>query len=241
MDISALKRNADAVKATLEETKQGSLVTKTGCRIQIQESFRSKKLISMGIETLIVGFFTMINPDGSYAVTTTPSMFRTKPASIKTVEIKGVSYYELTYKPGQTVFASLDLLKDNTLLYYLFEEVLARGRIPWFMSYTDLSNFFTLSPYYTGTHLVATPSIGEMIVAQIARQDSNRRLPLRQSVKKYSDVYTIPYSWIPLRNVVDGSTDTTTKISGSYTADGLDSAIVNPNTVIQPIEAILRT
>lgn len=238
---SALKRNADAVKSTLEETKNGGLVTKTGCRIQIQESFRSKKLISMGIETLIIGFFTMITPDGNYAVTTTPSMFRTKPSSIKTVEVEGMSYYELSYTPGSVVFPSIDLVKDNSLLYYLFEEILARGRVAWFYDYGDLRRFFDLSKYYTGSQLVATPSIGEMIIAQIARLDSNRRVPLRENIRNYNEMRTTPFSWIPLRNVVDGSSDTTTKISGSYTADGLDSAIVNPNTVIQPIEAILRT
>ena len=88
--------------------------------------------------------------------------------------------------------------------------------------------------------MVATPTIGEMFIAQIARLMNDRKVPLREKIYSYSDLKKEPFTWIPLRNVVDGSSDTTAKITGSYAGDGIDAAIVNPNDVTQPIERLLR-
>lgn len=240
MDIAQWKHKSDAMKATLRELPNGSLVTTTGCRIVIQESFRAKQLISMGKRIMIIGFFAICNEAGEYAVSTTPSMMEIAPAEIRQLEYQGRSYYDFHFTPGSTVIKNLNLVKDNTLLYYLFEEILARGRIPFFYNYISLSGFFEETKKYTGTQLVATPTIGEMIIAQIARLSHDRKVPLREKLFSYNELKTTPFTWIPLRNVIDGSSDTTAKISGSYTGDGLDSAIVNPNEVTQPIERLLR-
>lgn len=240
MEIAQWRHNPAALKATLKERPNGSLVTTTGCRIVIQETFRAKQLISLGKRVMIVGFFAIANDKGEYAVTTTPSMMQVTPTLIQQIEYQGRGYYDLYFEPGSVVVASIDLIKDNILLYYLFEEILARGRIPFFYNYITLSGFFGDTKKYTGTALVATPTIGEMIIAQIARLMNDRKVPLRTAITKYSDLNTTPFTWIPLRNVIDGSTDTTAKISGSYTGDGLDSAIVNPSETVQPIERLLR-
>ncbi|WP_107333895.1 hypothetical protein [Klebsiella pneumoniae] len=240
MNIAQWKHNADALQATLRELPNGSLVTTTGCRIVIQESFRAKQLISMGKRIMIIGFFAICSEAGDFAVATTPSMMEITPTEIRQLEYGGRSYYDFYFRPGSTVVKSIDLVKDNGLLYYLFEEILARGRIPFFYNYITLGSFFAETEEYTGTKLVATPTIGEMIIAQLARIESNRKVPLREHIHSYSELRTTPFTWIPLRNVVDGSSDTTAKISGSYTGDGLDSAIVNPNEVTQPIERLLR-
>lgn len=240
MDIPAWVHDADAVKATLKETPNGSLVTMTGCRIYIQESFRAKQLISLGKRIMIVGFMAIV-VDGKYTVSTTPAMMEITPTKTRTVEIDGMSFYEFSFEKGSRVVKSIDLVMDNNLLYYLFEEVLARGRIPFFYDYLSLGTFFNGMFKYTGSSLIDTVSVGEMIIAQVARSQKDRKVPLRNLINNYSELKTTPFTWIPLRNVVDGSSDTVAKIAGSYTADGLDSAIVNPTDKIQPIERILRT
>lgn len=240
MEIAQWKHNATALKATLKELPNGSLVTTTGCRIVIQESFRAKQLIIMGKNISIIGFFAICNEEGYYAVNTVPSMISIAPSEIRQLEYQGKSYYDFHFTPGSVVFKSTDLVKNNKLLYDLFEEILARGRIPFFYTYTTLSSFFNYTEKYTGTKLVATPTIGEMFIAQIARLMNDRKVPLREKIYSYSDLKKEPFTWIPLRNVVDGSSDTTAKITGSYAGDGIDAAIVNPNDVTQPIERLLR-
>jgi len=240
MDVRKLQRDVPAVLDTLAELPDGSLVTKTGCVIHVPESFRAKQLIQLGKEITFVGYFAMIIADGKYCTWMIPSIIRTIPDDIRTVEIEGKSYYEFHYPKGGRVAKSTDLLVDQLTLYPLFEDVIARARSLWYYDYEQMGGFFKHAKEYTGTNLYATPSIFEMIIAQQARTEEDRNITIRHAVKKPSDVAKIPFAYIPMRNVEYGATDTVSKIGGSNIAEGVDSAIVNPTEAVQPVEKLLR-
>ncbi len=240
MDVTKLKRNVEAVLATLAELPDGALVTKTGCVIHVPESFRAKQLIAMGKEISFIGYFALITPDGNYCTWKIPSMIRTMPDDIRSVEIDGKMYYELHYPKGGRVAKSTDLLVDQLTLYPLFEDVIARARSVWYYDYEQMGGFFKWAKDYTGTALYATPSIFEMVIAQQARYDEDRNETIRHVVKKKEDAFKLPFTYIPMRNVEYGATDTVSKIGGSNIAEGLDSALVNPTEEVQPIERLLR-
>ncbi|EGO2129074.1 hypothetical protein ITP31_003897 [Salmonella enterica] len=240
MDVTKLKRNVEAVLSTLAELPDGALVTKTGCVIHVPESFRAKQLISLGKEISFIGYFAMITPDGNYCTWKVPSMIRTMPDDIHNVEIDGKMYYELHYPKGARVAKSTDLLVDQLTLYPLFEDVIARARTVWYYTYEQMGSFFSNAREYTGTSLYATPSVFEMVIAQQARDNKDRNIPIRHSVEKPSDVSGLDFTYIPMRNVEYGATDTVSKIGGSNIAEGIDSAIVNPTEEEQPVEKLLR-
>lgn len=240
MDVKQLKRNVEAVLATLAELPDGALVTKTGCVIHVPESFRAKQLISLGKEISFIGYFAMITPDGHYCTWKIPSMIRTMPDDVRNVEIDGKMYYELHYPKGGRVAKSTDLLVDQLTLYPLFEDVIARARSVWYYTYEQMGRFFKHAREYTGTSLYATPSVFEMVIAQQARDNKDRNIPIRLSIEKPSDVEKFDFTYIPMRNVEYGATDTVSKIGGSNIAEGLDSAIVNPSEEEQPVEKLLR-
>lgn len=240
MEASKYKRNPAAVVAAIREMPDGSLVCTKDCIIHVPESFRSKQLLAMGSETITIGFYAVILSTGEYGVYTIPSMIRLNPAETVTRTIDDTSYYEFSFKAGQVMVKSIDLVKDNIMLYYLTEEVLARGRIPWYYDYEDLGDFFNNMLKYTGTSLVTTPSIGEMVVAQIARSAKDRTIPIRNFITKMGLDLRDQIAWVPLRNVEDGAQDTTSKIAGNYMAEGIDAAIQNPSTKVNRIESMLR-
>lgn len=240
MDVKQLKRNVEAVLATLAELPDGSLVTKTGCVVHVPESFRAKQLVSMGKEISFIGYFALIIPDGHYCTWKIPSMIRTMPDDIRNVEIDGKMYYELHYPKGGRVAKSTDLLVDQLTLYPLFEDVIARARSVWYYTYEQMGGFFKHAKEYTGTELYATPSVFEMVIAQQARFDGDRNETIRHVIEKREDVDKTPFTYIPMRNVEYGATDTVSKIGGSNTAEGLDSALVNPTEEVQPMERLLR-
>jgi hypothetical protein len=240
MDVNQYKRNPAAVVAAIREMPNGSLVCMKDCVIHVPESFRAKQLLSMGTETISIGFFVIVLSTGEYGVYTIPSMIRLNPAETVTRTIDDTSYYEFSFKAGQVMVKSIELVKDNIMLYYLTEEILARGRIPWFYDYEDLGDFFNNMLKYTGTSLVSTPSTGEMMVASIARNVKNRAEPIRNSITKLGEDLRSKIAWVPLRNVEDGAQDTTSKIAGNYMAEGLDAAIQNPSTKVNRIESMLR-
>ncbi|AGX01864.1 virion structural protein [Erwinia phage PhiEaH1] len=241
MDITKLKRNPAVVVAALKELPDGSLAVLKPCRIHVPETFRSKQLLTMGRDTLSMGFFSVILDSGEYGVYTIPAMIRLNPAETVTTTIDEREYYEFRFQPGQILVKSTDLVKDNILLYYLVEEIVARGRIPWYYTYEDLGEFFNLMLKYAGSSLVLTPAVGEMVIAQIARMMADRRRPIREILKKVAEDVSDRVAWVPLRNVEFGAQDTTAKVTGSYMAEGLDSAIVNPSDKVSKMESILRT
>lgn len=240
MDVSKLKRNVAAVLATLAELPDGSLVTKTGCVIHVPESFRAKQLVSLGKEISFIGYFALINPDGNYCTWKIPCMIRTMPQDVRSVEIDGKLYYEMHFPKGGRVAKSTDLLVDKLTLYPLFEDVIARARSIWYYDYDQMARFFKHANHYTGASLYATPSVFEMIIGQQARDNRDRNKPIRNVISKASEVNSIDFTYIPLRNVDYGATDTVSKIGGSNIAEGLDSAIVNPTENEQPVEKLLR-
>ena len=74
MDITKLKRNPAVVVAALKELPDGSIATTKACKIHVPETFRSKQLLTMGRDTLSMGFFSVILDSGEYGVYTIPSM-----------------------------------------------------------------------------------------------------------------------------------------------------------------------
>lgn len=240
MDVTQLKHNVEAVLATLAELPDGALVTKTGCVIQVPESFRAKQLVALGKEISFIGYFALITPDGNYCTWKVPSIIRTMPDDVRNVEIDGKMYYEFHYPKGGRIAKSTDLLVDELTLYPLFEDVIARGRTVWYYDYEQMGGFFKHAREYTGVSLYGTPSVFEMVIAQTARFDEDRNLPLRHVVKSPADVKNKKFTYIPMRNVEYGATDTVSKLGGSNIAEGMDSAIVNPTQETQPIEKLLR-
>lgn len=240
MEVRKLKRNVEAVLATLVELPNGSLVTKTGCVIHVPESFRAKQLIHLGREITFVGYFAMILPSGEFCTWMVPSTIRTIPDDIRIVEIEGRTYYEFHYPAGGRIAKSTDLLIDQMTIYPLFEDVIARARTPWYYTYDQMGGFFKHAQEYTGASLYATPSIFEMIIAQQARVDSDRTKTVRNTIKSPSQVQQLEFIYIPLRNVEYGATDTVAKLGGSNIGEGIDSAIVNPTEEQQVIDRLVR-
>lgn len=240
MDVSKLKRNVPATLATLAELPNGSLVTKTGCVIHVPESFRAKQLLIMGKEISFIGYFALITPDGNFATWKVPSMIRTSPDDIRTIEINGKTYYELHYSKGGRIAKSVDLLVDQLTLYPLFEEVIARARSCWYYTYEQMGSFFKHSAEYTGSTLYPTPSVFEMVIAQQARLSKDRTKTMRHIVNSREDIEKNDFIYIPMRNVEFGATDTVAKLGGSNIAEGMDSALVNPSEETQEVEQLLR-
>lgn len=240
MDVTKFKRAPEIVTAALREMEDGALVCTKDCSIHVPESFRSKQLLAMGSETISIGYFAIILSTGEYGVYTVPSMIRLNPMETVTRTIDDRTYYEFSFKAGQVVIKDLNLVKDNILLYYLIEEIIARGRIPWYYGYEDLGDFFNDMLKYTGTSLVTTPSVGEMVIAQIARYKDDRTKHIRELLTKIGQDVSDMVAWVPLRNVQDGAQDTTAKFAGSHLGEALDSALNTPSTTVNDIEGLLR-
>lgn len=243
MDTSRFVRDPSKVHAALKVQPDESVVTTRGVKIYVPERFVEKNLAVIGAEVLIVGIFAIAVEDNGklfYGVSTANAMMRIKPTTIATVKFDQDSYLEFSFDPGSVVIATTQLIKSDTLVYYIFDEFIAKGRIPWYIGYEDLAKLFDSADHHAGVNLGPNHSILEMFAAAIARSPQSRSKYYRHTVAAQSDATENPPTFIPLRSITYGATNTTAKLTGSYFSDGLTSALVNPSERTERIEELLR-
>lgn len=240
MDKSRWVRDPEKVKAVLVKQADHSVVATKPCKIYIPKRFVEKQLAVIAAETYIVGIFAIVVEDKYYSVSLTNAMLRIKPSMISTVKFDGDSYLEFSINPGGIVFATTQLIKSDVLVYKIFDEIIAKGHVPWYVGYDDLCMLFTSAKKHAGVNLGPSHAILEMFAASITRDSVDRSKYYRHTIETQDDATTRPPTVIPLRSVVLGATNTTSRLLGSYFDDGLTSALVNPSQRTEKIEELLR-
>ncbi len=235
-----LQRAPEKVKAHLHEREDGGIYTDVACTIQVPERYLGRHLASIGTEVHILGFFALIMEDQYYSVSITDAMMRITPSSTETVDVDGTPYLEFQFEPGDRVFYSTDLVKNDTLTYYIYDELIAKGRIPWFFNYYDLAKIFETAKEHAGIDL-GNRAIIDLIVSTIARNKENMIELYRHVLKQPRDIETNPPVIVPFRSVIWNASDTTSKLIGAYFGDSITSALVNPSDRVERIEELLRT
>lgn len=238
MNIKGLVRNPEMVHSTLKELDNDTVVTTKGCKIYIPARFGERKLAILGHETYIVAIFAMVVDDRYYAVSIEPAMMRIDPTTVNTINLDGENYYEFTFDPGSTVIANTNLVKKDTLTYDIFQEIVSKGRVPWYISYEDLATLYDGAPKHAGVTIGANHAIIEMILSVIARDPSDATKYYRQALKDAKG--PIKPLYVPFSSVTHGATNTTAKLMGAYWKEGLNSALVNPTDKVERVEELLR-
>lgn len=241
MDYRRWVRDASKVHAALQVAPDGSVVTKRKVAIYIPERYVEKQLASIAADIYTLGIFAVVVDDQYYAVSNAIAKMRIKPTVVSTVKFDGVNYLEFGFDPGSVVIADTELVKDDFLVYQVFDEFVSKGKIPWFIDYRrDLGSLFEGAGYYAGLNLSNNHVILDIIAAAITRVAADPTVYYRHRVKNLADLERVEPVNIPLRSVSLGATNTTSKLVGSYFGEGLNSALVHPSDKVEKIESILR-
>jgi hypothetical protein len=240
MDYSTLIRDPARVQACLAELPDESLVAKKTIKIYIPVRFAERGLASIGRETHIVGIYAMVVDDAYYAVSMVNAMMRILPNITNTVDIMGDDYYEFIFTPGSTILPSTQLVKIDTLTYKIYDEIIAKGRVPWYLGYPELAQLFNTARYHAGANIGSDHEVIELLVSIISRDPKDITRYYRQVAKTMQEVKKNPPIYTPLKSVANVATNTTNKLAGSYFSEGVVSALVNPAERTERIEGILR-
>lgn len=238
MDVSKLVRNPAAVRETLHEMEDNSLVTAKGCRIYIPARFAERGLAFLGGETYVIGILA-IAVDNFYSVMMVNAMIRIDPAEINTVQHDGDDYLEFVFHPGSVVIPNLNLAKTDTLTYKIYDEIIAKARVPWYLTYFDMPHIFDTAREHAGANIGANREVTELLVSVSARNNKNRIEYYRQIIQSEDDLKTNPPFYAPLKDVSLSATNAFNKLGGGYFRVGTVSAIVNPSDRVERIEAIV--
>jgi hypothetical protein len=103
------------------------------------------------------------------------------------------------------------------------------------MDYFALTHLLDLSGPNCAADLKINHSIIEIIYSHLSRDINDINVQYR-----HTDM-TNDFQLIPLRSVADATTNTASKITGSYLGDALNNAIINPSQEKYPLETILRS
>lgn len=217
-----------------------ALIALEPLRVQIPERFAERGLAEIEDISYILGFMTIITEDNHYASSTVTAMIRTEPDRVGKVVVDDVGYIELYYDVGSAVIASTDVVVNDNLPHRVYTEMLGKARIPWYYGYEDIPKMFADTKLYNGVTIGADLALWEYISAQLCRDPDNIRKFYRQRLNAKKDTLTLTPHYIPLRNVSVGATNVTAKLGGSYTNDGLTSALTHPSDRAEKIETLLR-
>lgn len=239
MNTPNLIRDADFVISRLSEESDGSVVTTVPCTVQIPESFAAKNLAVIGSEVFIFGFFPIIMGD-RYAVNKTIAMMRICPSSTQKIVVNETPYVEFQFEAGDKLIYTTALVVTDTLSYYMYDEFIAKGNIPWYLDYFDMANMFDTAKEHAGVDLGGR-SIIELIISTIARDPNDMTRLYRHILARPEDLRTKPPITVPFRSVIWNTSDTTSKLNGAYYSEGINSALVNQSESVEMIEELLRT
>lgn len=241
MDVSKLKRDPAAILAAVVQTPDGRLIAKKAMTIYIPRRFENAKLATIGEVINILTIMAIVLQDGTYGVTKVISSMHITPTSTTIVDVDGSDYYGFFFEAGATITETIELLKGDKLPYRLFDEILAKGNIPWYLNGEDLAKLFVTSKEAAGLQLSGSNSPFEVIAAAMCRGATNIKKYHRELVKVPGDEIKNPSQFISLGNVMYGTTNTVSKLMGSHFDDALTSALVNPAERVEGIEVLLRS
>lgn len=238
--MAKYKRDAGKVLANLKVTPTGQVITTKPCKIQVPVRFTEIGLGEIGINTYAYGLFCIISETGEYSVCNVNAILQLEPYKQSLVTINEVDYYEFHFEAGSVVIKTTDLIKQEALLYRIFNEFIFNGKVPWYVEYDDLGKLFDSAKHHAGSNVAQNLEVIEFIASMITRSSKDRRIYIRNSIKSLNELTLENIAYVPLKSVFYSVNSTLNKIAGSYVNDGIASALVNQSTSAGKIERILR-
>lgn len=238
MDVRGFKRDPERVLAAVEE-RDGRLIAKVPLTVHIPRLYAQGNLGS--IESLVrcIGYFAIVLDNQYYATIKVTASVGFKPAEINVIKIYEVDYLELRFGAGEVIMPSLELLRNTTMVFTIYDEIVAKGKTPWYLDYADLGSLFDTAQHHANFNPKADRAILEMMAAARARDSSDRTVYYRTMVKTDQYLQEVEPDVIPLRSVAYGATNTTARLLGAYLGEGMTSSLVNPTDTLEKVEELL--
>ena len=239
LDISSMKRDHKFM-SKYTTVKGDTVIAKEELYYLFPDKFIDKKLSIMDVTCSLLACMAICK-DNSYAVMKFPCRVQVTPNKIEDVVINDVLYKKLTIEKGELLLDSTKYVKDGSMVYDVFEYLIIQGKVPWYLEYEDLFDFFKHVPEYTGTTVGKDPLVFEILTAVISRDEKKLDRAYRNIINSKEDLKKKGVNYIGLLNIYYTFKSTLAKISGSYFKEGIISAIVNgPTKKATDLERIIR-
>ena len=231
-------RDAEKVLATLKRVGD-KVITLEGCKIHIPVRYETVGLATVGVDTVIYGFFNLILADGSYCtVSNVCSMIPVTPDEISTFKIDDVAYYELSFDKGSVLFPNMKVFRNDLIIQKVFNEFINKGKLPYWTTYEDSENMFSTASTHANANLGSFEGLA-ISTSIIARDPNDVSRYYRETLGDPNATKQKPV-YVPAASVRHSATRTVAKLVGSHSGDAIVSAINNPSEQADLIDYVLR-
>lgn len=220
------------------------VVAKKPLKLSFPEYFLGKKLAIFGSEIYISGVFSLIMDDKYFSVSNSPSMIKTDPSEYKVVKVNGISYYELSYEPGDAIIADKNMIKSADVASALYSLFVDQGKNPWFYrsnnsNIDDKLSLFVNCGEYAGMVIGDGIAPMAMIIAATQKSSVTKDTPFRLYLNNNTgDI--VPAAHAGLNNIEFIASSTMSRITSPYYNDTIGAALLNPTNTIEGLELVYR-
>lgn len=239
MDTRHWVRDKDKVKACFKQMPDKSLVATKTLYMYVPVRWNTHYLASIGSENYVVGIVATRTEDNFYSVSRICAMWRIEPTATTRVFFGEDEYYEFRFDPGAKLLATMYLVKNDILVYRIFDEINAKAHVPWYLDYTDVTHLYDSALKYAGTGVGENRAVMEILASISARDSEDRSLEFRKVVNTEADLKKRPV-YVKYADVMYTASNTLNKLAGNHFQRGLVSALNNPSDRAEKIEELLK-
>lgn len=233
--FSEMKRDP-TLGAILEKTKDSRIVAKESCQVIVPSRYFEVGLGTFSDNVECLGVFALVSGD-RYAISIAISIMPFSPDSVTKFVFDDVEYVIMNFDKGSTICPDFNLVKSETLLYYVDEYFLRSARIPHFFDPDDVGKLMRDLEYYTGVKVTSNNRPWELVASFISRNADN----VRQFWRHVADKKKAQCIYVPLDSVAFSAISTTSKLTGAYLDEGFLSAALHKSEEISKIEKVIRS
>jgi hypothetical protein len=233
LNIHGLHRNPDIIKKYLKTTNN-VVTTSEDISILFPEYYISSKLSIITETVKVIGVIAILDEHDNYAVINIPIYLNIMPYDIEDVDIDGISYKSCKFNQGDVVMADNRAMKDGEVLFSILNLFYMNGKVPWYISYEDASDFIVTSKVYTGSNIGNNILPLEILASIISYDRKNSEFFYRLGKHTAAPIYK------GLNNQFHAFDNTTSKLVGAYFSDGVITSLVDESKETTNIEEIIR-
>lgn len=239
IDITLLQRKPEVIKKYFTIKNDITYVNKS-VTIVFPERYIDRKLAILDTTVKLLACHAIIDEDLNYTVVSAPIIQILAPSKIGTLTVGEDTYktleFEVTDEPI-VYMPNNNLAMSDSFIYNIFDEFFIKGKVPFFLTYHDISDIFKEAKKYAGANIGTDPLVFEFLSSVIARDSSNKKIYTRLSENPGS---TEHIDYVGLNNPFYSFDNTAAKIIGSRFKIGLNTALVEPETKTSRTIQILK-
>lgn len=208
----------------------------TGDKLEvfIPQRYQDKGFLTLGETVSTLAIFSMRVNDKEEIGLLLPASITMSPIDISEETINGEKFFICTLNKGCVFHNSNLLIQNGNIGFFMWNEFLALGHMPKFITYKNIISLFDNLGKIAGLNLNVSHAILELVYAHMFRNPKKMTQFFRHTTMDFEPVM------ISLHDVAYGATTTHSRIFGSYAGQGLNSALLNQETKNNELEDIFR-